>query len=139
MERLKIYLQVAVVLAGFGYLFWRVHDQAWTPMRVGGAVLVAAGVAGWAAARIEIGASFAVQARAKKLVTGGIYAKIRNPIYVFSAVAAAGLALLAGRPVWLLALAVLVPVQTWRARVEARVLEAKFGEAYREYRRKTWF
>jgi protein-S-isoprenylcysteine O-methyltransferase Ste14 len=30
-------------------------------------------------------------------------------------------------------------VQTIRARREARVLEAAFGEAYREYRKKTWF
>jgi protein-S-isoprenylcysteine O-methyltransferase Ste14 len=29
--------------------------------------------------------------------------------------------------------------QTIRARREARVLEAAFGDAYREYRRKTWF
>jgi len=29
--------------------------------------------------------------------------------------------------------------QTVRARREARVLEATFGDAYREYRRTTWF
>jgi protein-S-isoprenylcysteine O-methyltransferase Ste14 len=139
MARLKTYLQVLLVVGAFGYVFWEVHDRAWTPMRVGGAILVAAGVLGWAAARIELGASFAVAARAKDLVTGGVYAKIRNPIYVFSAMAVAGWALLFERPMWLLVLVVLVPVQVWRAGVEARVLEAKFGEAYREYRRKTWF
>jgi protein-S-isoprenylcysteine O-methyltransferase Ste14 len=139
MARLKMYLQVLVVLGGFGYLFWRVQDRAWTPVRVVGAAIVAAGVLGWAAARIEIGASFAVQARAKALVTRGIYSKIRNPIYVFSAVAVVGLALLFGQPLWLLLLVVVIPMRGWRARAEARVLEAKFGEAYREYRRKTWF
>lgn len=139
MTRLKMYLQVLVVLCGFGYLFWRVHDHAWTPVRIAGAAIVAAGVAGWAAARIEIGSSFAVQAKAKQLVTRGIYSKIRNPIYVFGAVALVGLALLFEQPLWLLPLAVVIPMQVWRARVEARVLEAKFGEAYREYRRKTWF
>jgi protein-S-isoprenylcysteine O-methyltransferase Ste14 len=30
-------------------------------------------------------------------------------------------------------------VQTLRARREAQVLEAAFGDAYRDYRRKTWF
>jgi protein-S-isoprenylcysteine O-methyltransferase Ste14 len=30
-------------------------------------------------------------------------------------------------------------MQIWRARREAQVLEAAFGDAYREYRRKTWF
>jgi protein-S-isoprenylcysteine O-methyltransferase Ste14 len=30
-------------------------------------------------------------------------------------------------------------MQVWRARNEARVLEAKFGDTYRQYRAKTWF
>jgi protein-S-isoprenylcysteine O-methyltransferase Ste14 len=30
-------------------------------------------------------------------------------------------------------------MQTIRARREAQVLEAAFGDAYREYRRHTWF
>jgi protein-S-isoprenylcysteine O-methyltransferase Ste14 len=36
-------------------------------------------------------------------------------------------------------LLVLVPMQIIRARREAAVLEAKFGDAYREYRQRTWF
>jgi protein-S-isoprenylcysteine O-methyltransferase Ste14 len=36
-------------------------------------------------------------------------------------------------------LLLLIPLQVWRARNEARVLEEKFGEEYREYRRRTWF
>ena len=39
---------------------------------------------------------------------------------------------------WLLFVAIVI-MQTIRARREAQVLEAAFGEAYREYRRKTWF
>jgi len=33
----------------------------------------------------------------------------------------------------------LIPVQVLRARREAAVLEAKFGDAYRKYRKHTWF
>jgi protein-S-isoprenylcysteine O-methyltransferase Ste14 len=40
--------------------------------------------------------------------------------------------------VWLLVVASIV-MQTIRARREARVLEAAFGDAYRDYRLKTWF
>ena len=36
-------------------------------------------------------------------------------------------------------LLVLIPVQIVRARKEAKVLEAKFGEEYRACRAKTWF
>ena len=43
------------------------------------------------------------------------------------------------RPYSLLFLIVLIPVQVFRADKESKVLEAKFGEAYREYRAKTWF
>ena len=52
----------------------------------------------------------------------------------------AGMALYLTLPWWVLAVLLLVVfMQVWRARNEARVLEAKFGDAYREYRRKTWF
>jgi protein-S-isoprenylcysteine O-methyltransferase Ste14 len=50
-----------------------------------------------------------------------------------------GLALIVGRPELLTVLLVLIPVQIIRARREAAVLEAKFGDAYREYRKRTWF
>jgi protein-S-isoprenylcysteine O-methyltransferase Ste14 len=36
-------------------------------------------------------------------------------------------------------LAVMIVVQVIRARREAQVLEAAFGDAYRQYRSKTWF
>ena len=44
-----------------------------------------------------------------------------------------------GRPKWLLILVLLVPIQMTRARREARLLEDTFGDAYREYRKRTWF
>jgi len=51
----------------------------------------------------------------------------------------AGLVLVLHRPVLWLVLLALIVMQTLRARREAQVLEAAFGDAYREYRRKTWF
>jgi len=44
-----------------------------------------------------------------------------------------------GRPELLLILLALIPIQIIRARREAAVLEAKFGDEYREYRKRTWF
>jgi len=72
-------------------------------------------------------------------VTTGLYSKIRNPIYVFGTVMSTGLALVVQRPALWIIVVVVVIGQTIRARREARVLEAAFGDAYREYRRKTWF
>jgi protein-S-isoprenylcysteine O-methyltransferase Ste14 len=51
----------------------------------------------------------------------------------------AGFVLVLHRPMLWLVLLALIIMQTLRARREAKVLEAAFGDAYREYRRKTWF
>jgi protein-S-isoprenylcysteine O-methyltransferase Ste14 len=104
-----------------------------------GTALVAVGISFIAIARYQLGRSFSVKAEAHKLVTTGLYSKIRNPIYVFGIVMIAGMILILGRPVGWLVLAAAIVGQTIRARREARVLEAAFGDAYREYRRKTWF
>ncbi len=73
------------------------------------------------------------------MITHGVYSKIRNPIYVFGSVAIAGIIVAMHQPRWWAVLLVAVIVQTLRAHREAQVLEATFGDAYREYRRKTWF
>ena len=73
------------------------------------------------------------------LVTRGIYSRVRNPIYVSGAIFIAGLVLIMRVPWLWLALVVVVIVQVFRARQETRVLEAKFGDEYRRYRKQTWF
>ena len=111
----------------------------WDLQRALGTVLLVGGIAGIATARYYLGKSFALTPQARQLVTRGIYSKIRNPIYVFGLIAIAGLVLVLHRPMlWLLVLAIAI-MQALRARREAQVLEAAFGDAYREYRRKTWF
>lgn len=90
-------------------------------------------------ARWQLGRSFSVTPQARQLVTHGLYSRIRNPIYVFSGLMVAGILIALQRPYSLLFLIVLIPVQVFRADKESKVLEAKFGEAYREYRAKTWF
>lgn len=113
--------------------------QPFTPLRIAGWTIAVASFFLWAAARIQIGGAFAVKPKAKALVTRGIYSRIRNPIYLFSGLWLAGLLLALGKPSWLAILLVLALVQTVRARKEARVLEERFGEQYRQYRRETWF
>ena len=128
-----------VVGAGVLGLFWTHPPNAWTPVRVIGMALIMGGFVLWTIARFQLGASFAVQAEARQLVTRGLYSKIRNPIYVFGSLVVAGGILVFGRPVWLLVFVLLIPLQLWRARKESAVLEAAFGDEYRRYRAGTWF
>jgi len=108
-------------------------------LRIVGVVLIVVGFILWTLARFQLGASFAVKAEARQLVTRGLYSKIRNPIYVFGSWVIAGGILMFGKPVWLLVFFIIVPLQLWRAKKESAVLEAAFGEEYREYKAGTWF
>jgi protein-S-isoprenylcysteine O-methyltransferase Ste14 len=141
MEGRGFYGFAAVQCIAVGALLWFVLrlPGVWDLQRALGSGLMMIGVSGIATARYQLGRSFAVRAEARRLVTHGIYSKIRNPIYTFGAILIAGFILVIHRPMlWLLLLAIIV-MQIIRARREAKVLEAAFGDAYREYRRKTWF
>jgi len=111
----------------------------WNLQRWAGLAIAVPAVVLLFVARFQLGRSFAVRAQAHELVTHGIYSKIRNPIYVFGAFLILALALALQRPFILIFLVVVIPVQIIRARKEAAVLEAKFGDEYRRYREQTWF
>lgn len=97
------------------------------------------GLAGLIVARHTLGRSFSISPQARQLVTRGIYSRIRNPIYVSGTIFAAGIFLMVRKPaLWFVLIPILI-LQTVRAQREASVLEAAFGDAYREYRKQTWF
>lgn len=97
------------------------------------------GLAGVILSRYTLGRSFSVAPKATALVTAGIYSRIRNPIYFSGFVLLTGIALIIQRLEMLAYFLLLIPIQFIRARREAAILEAKFGDAYREYRKRTWF
>ena len=117
-------------------LIW---PHPWNLIRVAGLALTIVGLAFLFTARLQLGHSFSVSAQARKLVTQGLYAKIRNPIYVFGELVLVGVALSLEQPLLMLIALAVIPAQVMRARKEARVLEEKFGEEYRRYRAGTWF
>ncbi|MDB4958552.1 MAG: hypothetical protein JWO36_6121 [Myxococcales bacterium] len=117
----------------------RARREPWSwEQTVGVSIAVPAFVL-WFLARVQLGESFSIQAKARALVTTGLYSKLRNPIYVFGSLMMAGMFLFAGQPILLLLFAIVVPMQLVRARTEARVLEDQFGDDYRRYRAGTWF
>lgn len=132
-------LQAVAILTAIVYAGFHLRGQEWTWMSTLGLALSVPAFAVWIVARVQLGSSFSVSAKAKKLVSHGIYSKIRNPIYVFGTIFILGFILFVHKPIWLLLVLVIVPMQIIRARKEAKVLEDKFGDEYREYRGKTWF
>jgi protein-S-isoprenylcysteine O-methyltransferase Ste14 len=122
-------------------LLFAVHAShlPFTPARIAGLAIFVPSFLFLVLARFQLGRAFSVQAKATTLVTSGLYSRIRNPIYVFSALMIVGFVVWVGRPRWFLLLAILIPVQIVRSRKESRILEEKFGQAYLEYKRKAWF
>jgi protein-S-isoprenylcysteine O-methyltransferase Ste14 len=137
----RFYFLTTVQILAVAMLFWwlAASPGPWNTQRYIGTIMAVAGVSLVGVARYQLGKSFSVMPEARELVTRGLYSKIRNPIYVFGLVMLAGLVLVLQKPILWAMLPILVVAQQIRARREARVLEAAFGDAYREYLRKTWF
>jgi protein-S-isoprenylcysteine O-methyltransferase Ste14 len=117
---------------------WEAHDW-WVPLRVIGAVLVAAGVAvllhAFGRFVVEGIGTPAPVAPTEHLVVGGLYRYVRNPMYVAVAATIVGQALLLGRPVLLLyAAAFGAVVAAFVHWYEEPTLRRRFGAEYDAYR-----
>jgi protein-S-isoprenylcysteine O-methyltransferase Ste14 len=132
-------ITLAVALVAVVWLALHAGEVHWTAVKVAGAVIAGVSVVMLIVARLQLGASFSVSAQARKLVTTGLYAKIRNPIYVFGALIFVGLVMVTERWALLALIVVLVPMQIVRARKEEQVLAEAFGEEYARYKAGTWF
>ena len=111
----------------------------WSPLRIAGAALTIVGLALLTVARLQLGNSFSVTPQAKRLVTHGLYSRIRHPVYIFGWLAIPGLMLYLNQPKFLWLMVLVVPMQVARARAEERVLAQHFGDEYAAYRARTWF
>ncbi len=110
------------------------------PVAVLGGVLVVSGVA----VLLHAFTRFVVEGRGtpapvaptERLVVGGLYRHVRNPMYVAVGATIVGQSLLLGRP-WLLtyAAAFWLVVATFVRVYEEPTLSARYGEQYAEYRR----
>ena len=130
----SIFLVLALTVLGLQFA-----HQPWPPLRIAGAVIALASLILILIARFQLGQAFSIRAKATRLVTTGLYTRLRNPIYVFGCFFFLGMAMFI--PFWwlLLALIIVIPMQIARARREAAVLETRFGDEYRLYRQQTWF
>ena len=117
---------------------WHAHDL-WTPARVAGALLIAGG----AAALLHAFARFVVEgigtpapvAPTERLVVGGLYRHVRNPMYLAVGATIVGQALLLGRPELAAYAGVFgVAVVAFVHGYEEPTLARRFGDEYDAYR-----
>jgi protein-S-isoprenylcysteine O-methyltransferase Ste14 len=116
------------------------EGDAWLPLQVVGAVLLAAG----AGVLLHAFARFVVEGRGtpapvaptRRLVVGGLYRYVRNPMYLAVLATIVGQALLFGRLVLVLyAAAVAAAFVVFVQAYEEPTLARQFGADYEAYRR----
>jgi protein-S-isoprenylcysteine O-methyltransferase Ste14 len=121
---------------------WRVQEPLpyWAPLRVAGLVLLAAGVAVllhafWRFVVEGLGTPAPV-APPERLVVGGLYRYVRNPMYLAVSATIVGQALALGQPLLLVyAAAFGAAVVAFVHSYEEPRLRRQFGEQYETYRR----
>ena len=134
----RVWLPLVVASVALGFFFVSPIGPR-DGLRWVGLGLAVAGLSGVMFSRLTLGRSFSIVPKATELVTRGPYSRIRNPIYVSGLLSILGICVMVRRPLFWFLPVVVVPLQIVRARREARVLEEKFGDAYRDYRERTWF
>lgn len=121
---------------------WRVREPLpyWLPLRIGGSILLAAGVV----VLLQAFARFVVEglgtpapvAPTERLVVGGLYRYVRNPMYLAVAATIVGQALVLGQLILLpYATAFAIAVVAFVHWYEEPTLRRRFGEEYEAYRR----
>ena len=132
-------LTLAIAIIALTLLLMHASEVVWSTPKVIGAVTAGISFPLVVLARWQLGRSFSITATAGRLVTTGLYSRIRNPIYLFGGLFGVGLSLFVS--VWgpLVVVLILAPLQIARARREERVLADSFGEEYERYKSKTWF
>lgn len=116
------------------YWFFRLDALYW-----GGAALSMVGLLLIWKALYDLAEEFKIMPGAKRLVTRGIYSKVRHPTYIGLSLLLFGWAFVINSSVmsWI-ALGVTV-LNAIRAYFENKTLQKKFGKKYKEYRKRTWF
>jgi protein-S-isoprenylcysteine O-methyltransferase Ste14 len=134
----RVRLAVVVVLLALGAVALIRLGSRETALVVGG-LLTIASLALLVVARVQLGSSFTVLPEARTLVTHGLYRRMPDPLFAFLDLALVGVIIVVRQPWWLVLWAILVMAHVWASRREAAVLERAFGDAYRAYRKSTWW
>jgi protein-S-isoprenylcysteine O-methyltransferase Ste14 len=137
LQRFKnTYVDILFVVIFWIYFLSKGISGVW---QILGFILTLLSAVFWLFARWEINDAFSVRPMARKIVSTGVYSKIRHPIYIASILTGLGFCLMAQKwYVYVLVFCLLV-VQLLRAMQEEKILTKTFGQEYIEYKKSTWF
>lgn len=118
------------------------HDQLVESLaiKVAGMTLISGGLVVFILAFFDFGDSWRVGVdyeRPGALVTQGIFAVTRNPIYVFIDSWFIGTFLINGTSIFLVLAVLAIAAQHWQILREEEFLKKRYGEAYERYRTRT--
>jgi protein-S-isoprenylcysteine O-methyltransferase Ste14 len=120
--------------------WWALPGSAWLWLALGAALMLG-GILVRARAVAQLGTYFRTEVTLlddHRLVTEGLYARIRHPAYTGALLTCAGVGLGTGSLVGLAAMILLPGLAfAWRIRVEERALAERFGGAWTEHRART--
>lgn len=131
-----IYLDISVIIIALTYIAYTWEGNTF---QITGILIALVSFSLWIKARLDLGKSFSLRPEARALVTTGLYAKIRNPMYVFGALGILGLLLAINNVYAYPFFLILLVVQLIRVRKENKVLSDRFGREYIDYKKQTWF
>jgi protein-S-isoprenylcysteine O-methyltransferase Ste14 len=148
MKRLKaaggslVFLLVAPgVVAGvvpWGLTDWRTETEYWLPLRLAGLIVLGSGIV----VLVQAFLRFAIEglgtpapvAPTERLVVGGLYRHVRNPMYLAVATTIVGQAVWLGRPLLLVYAALFgVVVVVFVRAYEEPTLRRTYGDEYERY------
>lgn len=107
---------------------------------IAGVALFLAGLAFYGVARWTLGKFFSEAIRVlpeHKLITSGIYSRVRHPIYLGEILIFLAVPMILGSPYGFAIMLVLIPMLLYRIRIEEKILVSKFGQEHLEYAHKT--
>jgi protein-S-isoprenylcysteine O-methyltransferase Ste14 len=137
--RLFVFVQVCCALVLLGNdIRATFSSPQWKFLQLLGVIILLPSLILWSIARIQLGRCCTLLPFADQLVTKGLYARLRNPIYLFGSLTIVGYLLFYDRCEGMLCMLVVVPIQYARALKESSTLEKQFGVSYQEYVKRTW-
>ena len=120
---------------------WRRRALRFGPLNLLGLAFIAVGLGLRLAARRSLRGQFSYGLRLRddhRLVTTGIYRRVRHPAYTGDMLFHFGVALLFSSLRGMVIMFALIPCFLYRISVEERMLIGRFGDSYRTYRQRSW-